>query len=209
VADLIRVIGIGPGNPDYITPVALELISGADILIGGERVLRDFAGLAKETFVIRNNLSQMAEFIKEKRPDSEIAVLASGDPAFFGILEYLRKSFGAPELMVIPGISSVQLACARLAISWHDAAFYSIHGRSMEGLTDLVRNHTKVIVLTDPGNTPAKIARSLIEAGIRDRKIYVCENLSYEDEKIGEFDIDSVPEVVGTNGCVVVILGRG
>lgn len=205
MADLVRVIGIGPGNPEYITPAALNLIREADILIGGERVLRDFSALAKETFVIRNNLAQMVEYIKDKRKHSIVAVLASGDPGFFGILEYLKKHLGERELKVVPGISSVQLACARIAVSWHDAVFYSVHGRSMDGLVDLVRNHDKVIVLTDPANNPVKIAGALTEAGITDRKISVCENLSYEDERVGEFDINNVPGDIGNNGCVIVI----
>ncbi len=207
MAHPIRVIGIGPGSPEYITPAAVELIRSADILIGGERNLQAFAGLGKELFTIRNNLQEMAGFIKSRRQDSVIAVLASGDPGFYSVLEYLKKHFNKDELTVVPGISSVQLACARLCISWQDAAFYSVHGRNAGGLAELVRANDKVIILTDPDQTPAEIASELKAAGISDKKFFICENLSYSDEHVGEYDINSVPEGTGASGCVLIVTG--
>ncbi|MFA5881485.1 MAG: precorrin-6y C5,15-methyltransferase (decarboxylating) subunit CbiE [Eubacteriales bacterium] len=206
MANLIHVIGIGPGNPDYITPLALELINKADILVGGERVLKPFTGLGKELFIIKNNLPEMVRFIKSRCEDCHVAVVASGDPGFYGILEYLRRYFAQPELAVLPGLSSIQLACARLCISWHDAVFCSIHGRDAAGLVELVRVNPKVIIMTDPNMTPAALARELAEAGVSNKKMYVCENLSYDNETIGEFDIDNVPEDIGKSGCVIVII---
>lgn len=204
MANLIRVVGVGPGSPEYITPEAVNLINSADVLVGGERLLKQFGAPDKEIFFIKNNLPEMVEYIKSRR-HTNIAVLASGDPAFYGILEFLKKNFNETELLVSPGLSSVQVACARLRISWHDAAFYSVHGRDMDGLLELVKSHRKVIVLTDPANTPAVIAARLIAAGILDRKIRVCENLSYGDERIGEFDLNRVPADIGKSGCIVVI----
>ncbi len=210
MANLIRVIGVGPGDLGYITPAALELIKNADILVGGERVLQPFKEIckAKEFYVIRNNLSEMVEFIKTRCQDSGVAVLASGDPGFFGILEYLKRHFQPEELVVLPGLSSVQLACARLCTTWHDAAFYSVHGRGMEGLAELVRANAKVIVLTDPRKTPAVIAAELAAAGLAKKKFFVCENLSYSDEQIREYDSDNIPADAGKSGCVLVITDK-
>lgn len=108
-------------------------------------------------------------------------------------------------MIVSPGLSSIQMACARLCISWHDAAFYSVHGREMKGLIDLVRERSKVIILTDPGKTPAVIADELLAAGIANKRIMVCENLSYDNELTGVFGLGDVPAEIGRSGCVVVI----
>lgn len=208
MANLIRVIGVGPGNPEYMTPMARNLVECADILIGGERLLEVYRKSGKELYIIRNNLMDMVEFIRNRRDDCQIAVLASGDPSFYGILEYLKRYFRTTELQVVPGLSSIQLACAALCISWHDAAFYSVHGRDMEGLVELVRDNAKVIVLTDPKKTPAVIAAELVSQGVSERKVYVCENLSYNNEQIREFSLDSVPRDAGSSGCVVVIMNE-
>lgn len=205
MANPIRVIGVGPGSPEFITPAALEQINDCDILIGGERVLKTFEKSGKEKFIVKNNLQEMAQFIRENYHNQTIAVLASGDPSFYGILEFLKRNFNKSELMVLPGISSVQLACARLCISWHDAAFFSLHGRNSDGLESLVNKYSKVVILTDPDNTPASIARRLLSDGFMKKKIYVCENLSYENERITESDITSVSNEVGKSGCIVVI----
>jgi len=100
---------------------------------------------------------------------------------------------------------SAELACARLCISWHDAVFFSAHGRTGGGLEDLVRTHPKVIILTDPRRTPAVIAGELAKAGLLNRKIFVCEHLSYPDELVREFRADNVPPDAGGSGCVMVI----
>lgn len=208
MANLIRVIGIGPGHPDYIIPAALKHIRDADILAGGERALQPFTGLGKETYVIKHNLAEMVRFIKDRYYNSSVVVLASGDPGFYGILEFLKKHFAQEEIAVYPGISSAQLACARLGISWHDADFFSTHGRGMEGLADLVKISDKVIVLTDPASTPAVIAGELNSAGIAGKKVFVCENLSYAGERVGEYSLNDIPAGLGKTGCVLVITGE-
>ncbi len=203
--NLIRVVGIGPGSPEYITPAALEMVRDSDILIGGERALKAFEGLAKQTFTIKNNLKEMVDFINRHRANYKVAVLASGDPSFYGILEFLKKNYSKTDLAVTPGISSAQLACSKLCISWHNAAFFSVHGRTIQGLSRIAGKFGKVIVLTDPKNTPGLIARELVKEGLGARKIYICENLSYEEERITEWEIGDVPDGVGSEGCVMVI----
>lgn len=205
MANKIKVIGVGPGSAEYITPAALKLIQEADILVGGDRLLKLFAGSGKTVFAVKNNLPEMIEFINTNRSEKSIAVLASGDPSFYGILAYLKKHYALTDLIVEPGISSIQLACARLCISWEDAVFFSAHGRDIQGLESLIRNHSKVVVLTDRVNTPEFIARYLLRKGITQKSIYVCENLSYDDELIYKFEINKAPAEVGKSGCVVVI----
>ncbi|MHB8172655.1 MAG: precorrin-6y C5,15-methyltransferase (decarboxylating) subunit CbiE [Thermincolia bacterium] len=205
MASPVYVVGIGPGALEYITPAAMEIIRAADVLIAGERTLSQFAGLGKPTFSIKNNLAEMVEFIEEQRASKRIAVLASGDPGMFGILNYLKKHFVTEDLHVIPGISSMQLACARLGISWHDGLLASTHGRGLDKVVELVRNHEKVILLTGPEATPAHIAKVLLEAGLRDKRAVVCGNLSYPHEIIIRGTLTDMAEKGQINNSVMVI----
>ena len=43
MAHTLYVVGIGPGNPEYVVPRGLDLIKNAKVLVGSERALEDFA----------------------------------------------------------------------------------------------------------------------------------------------------------------------
>ncbi|WP_041587751.1 precorrin-6y C5,15-methyltransferase (decarboxylating) subunit CbiE [Thermincola potens] len=204
--DLLTVVGVGPGSESYLTPLARQAIDEAEVIVAGERLLEAFAGEGKSTFVIKNNLEDVVNFIKKNLKEKKVAVLASGDPGMYGILNFLLRHFSPEQMEVIPGISSVQLACARLRISWHDAVITSVHGREIKGLVDLVRNHDKVITLTDYRLTPAVVAQELIAAGVVGKKVWVCQNLSYSNEFVREFSLESLAKSPGYPGSVMVIV---
>lgn len=92
---MIYVTGVGPGSEAYLTRRAADVISGADILIGGQRHLDEFAGLTTETRVIDADISGLMNWIAE-RLDRRIVILASGDPMFFGIGKRISETF-TPE----------------------------------------------------------------------------------------------------------------
>lgn len=203
----IKVIGVGPGAPEYLTPAAKSALAAANIVVGGKRHLDCLARTDQKTFVIKNNLTAAVEFIRLHRQHG-VAVLASGDPGLYGILGYLRRYFPPEEFEVIPGISSVQLAFARLAMPWHDAIVLSAHGRDMASLVNTILSHAKVALLTGPGNPPDGIARQLLEGGMKNRKIYCCCHLGYPEEEILVDTPDNLADrdFSGTSNCVMVIL---
>lgn len=207
----IKVIGVGPGSEDYLTPAARKALSAAGAVVGGKRHLRQMAAPWQKTFALKSNLDEAVEFIRSHR-EMGVAVLASGDPGMYGILNYLRRHFRREDLEVIPGISAVQVAFARLAVPWEDARIISVHGRKMEGasLAEAVRANSKVAVLTDHQCPPASIARMLVENGLDSRKIYCCCNLSYADECVVETSARELlqRDTAFPPNCVVVILNE-
>ncbi len=66
----------------------------------------------------------------------DVAILATGDPLFFGIGRSLLDYFGPERLIISPALSSMQLAFSRFKIPWDDAQFFSLHGHptAMDGL---------------------------------------------------------------------------
>ena len=75
-------------------------------------------------------------------------MLASGDPGFFGIVRALRARGVAPA--VVPAVSSVALAFARLGLDWDDALVLSAHGRDAGPVTAAALAHPKAAILTGP-----------------------------------------------------------
>jgi precorrin-6y C5,15-methyltransferase (decarboxylating) CbiE subunit len=119
----------------------------------------------------------------------------------------LKRGLPDLDIRVIPGISSIQLACASLGITWDDAFLTSCHGRDCAALASEVKNHKKVIILTDPKRNPGKLARILLEQGAGDRPVFVACNLSYPNELIIKTTLGQLAAVDQwqAGNCVMVI----
>ena len=162
-----------------------------DVIIGASRILPLFKE-AKRTIILKGNYSKVLSYIQDNKDREKIVVLVSGDPGMFSFSKQITKTLDLAEYEVIPGISSLQLAFARIGESWEDACILSLHGRTKRGLYDAVSNNKKVFVFTDKKNTPASIASFLYKRGITKREIIILENLSLADERIIHTDINSL-----------------
>ncbi len=127
-----------------------------------------------------------------------VVLLASGDPLFFGIGRRMIEEFGKERVEILPDLSSVQTAFARINVPWDDAFFISLHGGpdiakrrklpyDASDIPWLLERYGKMGILTDRENNPGVIAR-VLQSAIRTPKseivIHVCERLGYPDEKI-------------------------
>mgnify|MGYP003604623769 FL=1 len=202
----IKVAGLGPGNPDYILPAARMAVTDSEIVIGGKRNIESIKELlnGKEIKYIDSRLAELAEYIKQNRM-KKITVIVSGDPGFYSMLNYLENTFGREELEVIPGISSVQYMFARLGMHWYDAFISSLHGKEFD-FAQKMNDCSKMGLLTDNKFTPRKIAEELFNKKQNNVKIFVGENLSYENEKIWEFFPENLYNFEYEFGINVVIL---
>ena len=188
----IVVVGIGDNGTDSLSREALRRVAEAELLLGGERHLAFFPDHPAEKLAIRDNLKEVAARLQAET--RQVVVLASGDPLFYGIAGYLANKVGRERLEVLPNISSMQLAFARLNESWHDAALVSCHAKPIEDAIDVIRDAKKVGIFTDDENTPGRIARELKKAGIGGFRAHVCENLGGSDERISSCSLDELTE---------------
>lgn len=205
----VIIVGCGPGLKAYISPKALYNVKKADILVGSRRLLKLFPGVDAEKIILEKNYRVLVNRIADWSSTKQVVVLVSGDPCFFSYTKLIVKKLGREFCTIIPGISSIQFAFAAIGESWDDACFISLHGRDAEyvQLMKNVRGHSKVGILTDHKNTPAVIARQLLAGGIRDRQMFICENLSLPEERILETDLASAVNI-NTNGASVVIIKK-
>ncbi|MBI3353978.1 MAG: precorrin-6y C5,15-methyltransferase (decarboxylating) subunit CbiE, partial [Nitrospirae bacterium] len=187
----IHIIGIGINGKDDLLNKALEIIKNSDILFGGERHLSYFSDFKGERFVIKSNLKEVVQHIKENR-NKKITVLASGDPNFYGIADYLIKNLKKDDIEIIPNISSMQWAFAKIKEPWHDAVIVSSHGRDIEGIVEVARHNNKIGVFTSTGDEPKKIAEALLKDGLADFNAYICEDIGSSMEKITTCSLNEV-----------------
>lgn len=204
----IIVVGIGPGSPDYVPPIAKACIDQAKVLVGSNRALATFARKGVETKGITGRIDEALSYIANKLAEDDVVVMVSGDPGYYSLLAALRNRFGARRLSVIPGISSMQLAFARLALPWQGARLVSLHGRRPEECELAHRAGDMLGVLTDTVYTSKIIAGLLAERGWPlGAKIYLCARLSYEDEEIIETTLEEAAARQAISHCIMVVIG--
>jgi len=180
---MIYIVGLGPGHKDYIMIKALEIMKKSNVIIGFKRAIDSLDFIENKKIYI-NKLSDIDKFICSKEnKDNNISIVASGDPTFYGITNYIKSKTDL-EIEVIPGISSFQYLTCKLKMPWNNAYLGSLHGRFEEFLEKINDNELS-IWLTDKENNPAMLCKMLYEAEIK-CKVIIGENLSYEDEIISE-----------------------
>jgi cobalt-precorrin-7 (C5)-methyltransferase len=176
---MIYIVGLGPGSKEYLLIKAFEILKNSDLIIGFNRALKSIEFIDTPKLYAKD-LKEILCLLKENEHE-KIAIVASGDPCFYGILEYINKNF-IGEFQVIPGISSFQYLMTKLNKSWQGSFLGSLHGRE-EAFIEKVKNYAVSIWLTDKINSPEAICRRLYDEKLF-VKLYIGENLSYNDEKI-------------------------
>ncbi len=148
-----------------------------------------------------------------------VAVLASGDPLCHGIAALLIGRLGRERVRVLPAPSTLQIACARFGVAWHDVAIASCHGKDAgewhegalpaHGLYPLLRaiaQQRRVLAFMSPANDPARLARALLIAGYPTARLSVASRLLQPDEAV---QCDLAPEAAATmrfaEPCVVLV----
>ncbi len=201
------VVGMGPGAKKYILPSALEAIENADILFGAKKLIIPFTTPegSKEGVPFTGPLDNFLDKLDSQRHTQRAAVLVSGDPGFYSLLGAIKRRFSMDEYEVIPGLAAYQLACARIGLPWQNFLLFSVHGRPLEGLDNLGDTDPGVIILTDCKNNPARISEYLKNRGWDDRTTWICENISYPEEKIKKYKLGEVPYEKEYKLCLMVI----
>ena len=181
----VLVVGTGDSGAASLTQEGLAAVRAADVLCGGARHLAFFPEYRGETIAIKGGLEPVLGRIRAARDAGRrVVVLASGDPGFFGIGATLTQELGSDAIRVLPSVSSVALAFARMGEPWQDAVVVSAHGRPLAGILGPACAAARFAVLTDDTNTPAVVARALLACGMEDAAAAVCEHLGGERERI-------------------------
>ena len=197
-----RIIGVLDDGAASLSQTALAYIQHADVVIGGARTLALFAQHIKPTAVqhdLTGQLKQVPEWIMQAR-EKHLAcvVLATGDPLCHGIAPYLAGKVCVDALDILPNTSTLHLACARVGLAWQEAKIMSVHAKDagewqrgampshgLYALAQALRAHDRLLVLTSPENTPARIARLLVAENLADDfTMAVAENLLQPSEKV-------------------------
>ena len=168
--EIMIIVGVGTG-PKMLTQEAGEIINQARLIYGSERAI----DLVRDHIFPGSLVKVIEDYGKLASLPEDAVVLSTGDPMLSG-LGYLKGR-------VIPGISSMQVACARLKVSLLKVVPITVHGRSLD---------------------MAAIAFELYleSQGLR-RAVASLTDLGYPEEKIDRGSTASPPQAPGLS-CVLM-----
>jgi cobalt-precorrin-7 (C5)-methyltransferase len=200
----ILIVSCGPGASEYVTPLARQGVQDAEVLVGTPRLFELFPESAAERVVVGAKISEVLETIAQRR-SKQIAVLVTGDAGLSSLAQPVIRRFGLAACRVIPGISSVQIAFARLGLDWLNARFISAHKDDPIIDTDMLKCADKIAVLGGREESLQWIA----DFGSRlpgNWQAVVFEDLTLKSERIRTVGLDELCELQTSSLTVVLLL---
>jgi precorrin-6Y C5,15-methyltransferase (decarboxylating) len=179
----IHVIGIGDDGLAAMSASVRELITAAEVLLGTERTLSLAAESKAERHVIPTDLNKLVALL-ESAGDKRVVMLVHGDPLFYGLARYVSERLGKDRFVVVPHVSSMQLAFARVMETWEEAYLTNLANHPLDAVLEKIRTAQKVGLFTSDQVGPAEVAKALLARKIDYFTAYVCENLGARDERV-------------------------
>jgi precorrin-6Y C5,15-methyltransferase (decarboxylating) len=194
----IHIIGVGSDGLAGLTTRARELLADADLVLGSEHTLKLVPELKAERYRIGPDLQEVVRFLEgrlgEGRP-RRVVIVAGGDPLFYGVARYLCDRLGKERFEVLPHVSSMQLAFARIKESWEEAYLTNLATHPLDTVLDRVRIAETVGLFTSEQSDPQRVARTLLARGLDYFRAYVCENLGGPDERVTQGELSEIADL--------------
>ncbi len=203
----ITIVGCGPGGLDYLTPAARGSIAQAEVLVGASRLLELFAANGEQRIVVGADipkaLNQLAPHVGKRK----VVVIVSGDPGIRSLAQPVIQRFGWESCRVIPGISSLQVAFARLGLDWTDARLISAHHHAPRLDMDSLAGESKIAVLAGNASTTDWIV-GLAKRLAATHSIFVCEDLTLPQERVFRLGPDDLVGAKLSAQSIVLFIGK-
>ncbi|HHM05801.1 MAG TPA: precorrin-6y C5,15-methyltransferase (decarboxylating) subunit CbiE [Gammaproteobacteria bacterium] len=201
-AEPCAIIGVLDNGAASLTPSTLARLGQAQVVIGARRTLTLCDAVLSpdtERRCLDGELGRVPAWVEKARRDGlNVAVLATGDPLCHGIAGFLIRKLGRDACEVLPNLSALQGACARLGLPWQTLHVCSVHsqdaGEWTVGATpehglyhfaQAARHHDLLGVYTGPANSPDRLARLLLAEGLGEAfQMSVAEKLWQPEEAI-------------------------
>ncbi|MET7620019.1 precorrin-6y C5,15-methyltransferase (decarboxylating) subunit CbiE [Streptomyces sp. NPDC005408] len=183
-APAVTVVGIGADGWDGLPATSQRALLDAEVVIGGPRQLELLPpACAAERVAWPSPLRPAVPGLLAAHAGRRVAVLASGDPMFYGIGRTLTEVLGPGVPHVLPHPSSMSYACARLGWPLEDTEVVTLVGRPTAQLCAALYDGRRLLVLSAGAATPAEVAALLREQGFGPSRMRVLEQLGGEREE--------------------------
>lgn len=176
----LTIIGIGEDGLPGLTDAARDALTQAEIVFGGPRHLELAAagGRGRPWPVPFSTAPVLA--LRGRR----VAVLASGDPFWFGAGGSLSADLAPGEWRCHPAPSTFSLAAARLGWRLEATVCLGLHAAPFERLAPHLAGGARIICLMRDGQAPLALADWLVARGFGESVLHVLEALGGPHERL-------------------------
>lgn len=188
----LTIVGMGEDGSDGLSAAARLALAEAEVVVGSARLLALLPQLAAARHEWPQPFSAVVELIKPLKGRRTV-VLATGDPLNYGVARKLLEFIPFAEMRIIPHLSALSLAAARLGWSLPDCDTLTLHGRDAANIEPFIQPRARLIVLTADATTIAEVARRLVARGFGKSIVTVLENMGGPRERSSSFTADSPP----------------
>lgn len=203
----VSIIGINEDGLSGLSDASRTALAHAEIIFGGPRHLElAQVGQRGRAWPIPFSVEPVLAL-----KGQSVAILASGDPFWFGAGSSLTAHLSRDEWQAFPMPSTFQLAAAGLGWRMEEVTCHGLHAAPCARLRPvLTKNHRAICLLRD-GAAPAELAAWLVEQGFQ-ADLAVLESLGGARERIRhtkaeDFDLTDITAPVAV--ALTITAGRG
>lgn len=180
---IVNLVGCGPGGVEWVLPRARKVVMESDIVFGPS----DLQALFPEAVGPRMDLPSRPEsaaplVLAALGKGLECAVLLRGDCGLHSLAKGIQARLPEGVCRRVPGLSSVQVACAAFGLDWERARIRSAHGRAPEDIDDVDRNCPLVVVLGGGSGFATELER--LRIGLGRRSVHLASDLTLSSQRL-------------------------
>lgn len=201
----IHIVGVGSDGLAGLTTRARELLLDADLVLGSDQALAALPELEAKQVRLGSDLQEALRLLESQSNKQRMVLVATGDPLFYGMARYLCDRLGKDRFEILPHVSTMQLAFARIKETWEEAFLTNLATHPLASVLGPIRTAETVGLFPSESEPPPKIARDLLARGIDYFRIYVCENLGAPDERVTQGELGDIAEMEFSPLSVVIL----
>jgi precorrin-6Y C5,15-methyltransferase (decarboxylating) len=188
----LTIVGIGEDGWGGLTAKARIAIEQAENIIGSTRTLAMVPASRARQHEWPQPFSAVIDQLTPMRGRHTV-MLATGDPMNYGAARKILTFIPKEEVTIVPHLSAVSLAAARMGWSIPDCDCFTIHGRPAANLEAFIQPNARLLVLTEDETSVAEVCRRLVTRGFETSEMAVLENLGGAAEAVTTFPANKMP----------------
>lgn len=174
---------MGEDGLDGLPPASRQALDAAEVIMAPPRHLSLLPEGPQERIEWPIPYSDGLEILSGLR-GRRVAVLASGDPFWFGAGAVIARHFDAGEWCALPGVSTFSLAAARLGWPLEKTLTLGLHAAPLTRLRPYLASGLRALVLLRDGAAVSELARYLDQSGFAASRLHVMEALGGPRERV-------------------------